>query len=53
VPTRDPDLAWARDHIRRAMRWGFRIEGRKRDQYGEGDNAIIMEMVRAECRFLR
>jgi hypothetical protein len=34
------------------MRWGFKIEGRKREYYDD-DNAIILGMTRAECRFLR
>jgi len=42
-----------RDHakIKQARRWGWEIEGRKRCYYDE-DNAIILGMVRAECRFL-
>jgi hypothetical protein len=51
MQVRDPDLASARDHIGQALRWGWKIEGRKRDFYDD-DNAIIMGMTRAECRFL-
>lgn len=38
--------------IRHAMKWGWVIEGRKRDYYDDGD-AIILGMKRAECRFLK
>lgn len=40
------------DIIRRAMKWGWVIEGRKRDYY-DNDDAIILGMTRAECRFLK
>lgn len=39
------------DTIRKALRWGFVIEGRKRDYY-DTDHAIILGMTRSECRFL-
>ena len=40
------------DLIRKLERWGFVIEGMKRDYYDD-DHAIILGMTRAECRFLR
>lgn len=38
--------------IHQAMKWGWAIEGRKRDYYDDGD-AIILGMTRAQCRFLK
>ena len=38
--------------IDKARRWGWKIEGRMRDYYGPGDHAIILGMLREECRFL-
>lgn len=38
--------------IKKARKWGWEIEGRKRRYYGD-DNAIIMGMLRSECRVLR
>lgn len=38
--------------IEAAMRWGWVIEGRKRNFYSD-DNAIILGLLRDECRFLR
>lgn len=39
-------------HIKLALDWGWKIEGRKRDFYDD-DHAVIMGMTRAECRFLK
>ena len=39
--------------IRQALRWGWQIEGRKRCYFGPGEHAIILGMLRDECRFLR
>ena len=38
--------------IRAAQKWGWVIEGRKRNFYGEGHHAVILGLLRAECRFL-
>ena len=38
--------------IKQARKWGWEIEGRYRNYYGEGDHAILLGMLREECRFL-
>lgn len=46
VPSKNKDI------IAKAMRWGWAVEGLKRDYYDE-DHAVILGMTRDECRFLR
>jgi len=41
------------DVIRQAIGMGWKIEGRKREYYGEGEDAIILGMLRSECRVLQ
>lgn len=38
--------------IDKALRWGWKPEGIKRDYYDD-DNAVILGMTRDECRFLK
>lgn len=44
IPERNPRL------IKMLMRMGFEIEGLKREYYGEGEHAIILGMLRQECK---
>ena len=37
--------------IRKAQKWGWEIEGLKRNYY-DNDDAVIMGMTREECRFI-
>ena len=41
------------EHLDQAQRWGWVIEGRKRNYYGEGQDAVILGMLREECWILR
>ncbi len=46
IPSRNKDM------IAKALRWGWAVEGLKRDYY-DNDHAIILGMLRDECRFLK
>lgn len=41
------------ENCKKALRWGWIPEGRKRDYYAVNEHAVIFGMTRDECRFLR